>query len=323
MAITLNANSFLSSLTNLIAYTFVVPQFKDGEMGVLLNKCKYDDATTGDGVVFRSAGVGVAGNLNPGASSLLTVAAPSGATEQYLPINHKRVIPLTINKKLLSMAFVNETGLSDYINETLKGMETTKKYDIFSGLAGIIDAYTPTATRGVNTVSVFDVSALTDPAQLAQALNINAKKLLKAIAKDSKAMGYPTPDYNDAAAIEVVNRDDLYLITTEDARLGIDFDCLATLFNAEYATKNRGWSEIISLPDVFLPTWLSGKVAAMLVHRNKFVYGFLYQFAGMFFDLSNLNEQHFMHYAYYDGKVNALPAVQYVIDDSITPAALS
>ena len=30
MAITLNANAFLSSLTNLIAYTFVVPQFKDG-----------------------------------------------------------------------------------------------------------------------------------------------------------------------------------------------------------------------------------------------------------------------------------------------------
>lgn len=323
MPITLNANSFLSSLTNLIAYTFVVPQFKDGEMGVLLNKCKYDDAPTGDGVVFRTAGVGVPGNLNPAASSLLTVAAPTGATEQYLPINHTRVIPLTINKKLLSMAFVNETGLSDYITETLKGMETTKKFDIFSGLASIINGYAPTATKGTNTVKVFDTSSLADPAQLTQALNHNAKKLLKAIAKDSKALGYPTPDYNDAGAIEVMDKDDLYLITTEDTRLGIDFDCLATMFNVEYATKNRGWSEIISIPDVYLPTWLSGKVAAMLVHRNKFVYGFLYQFAGMFFDISNLNEQHFMHYGYYDGKVNALPAIQYVIDDSLTPAALS
>ncbi len=87
-------------------------------------------------------------------------------------------------------------------------------------------------------------------------------------------------------------------------------------------TKN-GIAEVISLPDAKLPTWVSNGVAALLCHRNKFVYGFLYQFAGMFFDWSNLNEQHFVHYAYYDGIVSAAPAVQYTINASLTPAALS
>lgn len=323
MPITLNANAFLSSLTNLIAYTFVVPQFKDGDMGELLRKCKYDDATTGDGVVFRTAGIGAAGNLNPNASSLLSVNTPSGATEQYLPINHKRVIPLTINKNLLAQAFINETGLSDYINETLKGMETTKKFDIFSGLANAIDTYTPSGSNSNKTVSVFDVSALTDPAQLRQALDYNAKCLLKAIAKESKAMRYLDTTRNDNAAYVICDVDDLTLITTEDVRLGIDFDTLASMFNTEYASKNKGWKDIITLPDSYLPTWVSGNKAALLMHRNKFVYGFLYQFSGMFFDLSNLNEQHFIHYAYYDGVVSALPSVLFEIDASITPAALS
>ena len=323
MPLTLSANAFLSSLTNLIAYTFVVPTFKDGDMGEILARCKYDDATTGDGVVFRTAGVGAAGNLNIAASSLLSVNTPSGATEQYLPINNKRVIPLTINKKTLTQAFVNETGLSDYINETLRGMEIVKKFDIFSTLVGSIDGYTPTAVNGTETVHVFDTSALTDPNQLRSALDHNAKTLLKAIANVSKNMRYLGTTYNDAGAYTVADKDDLYLITTEDTRLGIDFDTLASMYNDKYATSNNGWSDIVSLPDSKLPTWVSGDVACMLVHRNKFVYGFLYQFAGMFFDLSNLNEQHFVHYAYYNGIVNAAPAVQFVISADITPAALS
>ena len=323
MPLTLSANAFLSSLTNLIAYTFVVPTFKDGDMGELLAKCKYDDATTGDGVVFRTAGVGAAANLNIAASSLLAVNTPSGATEQYLPINNKRVIPLTINKKTLTQAFVNETGLSDYINETLKGMETVKKFDIFSTLVGSIDGYTPTATNGVKTVHVFDVSGLTDPAQLKAALDQNAKILLKAIANESKNMRYLDTTYNDAGAYVIADKDDLTLITTENTRLGIDFDALASMFNAEYATSNKGWKDIISLPDSKLPTWTGNDVVALLIQRNKFVYGFLYQFAGMFFDMSNLNEQHFIHYAYYNGIVNACNAVQFVISADITPAALS
>ena len=323
MAITLNANAFLSSLTNLIAYTFVVPQFKDGGMSDLLNKCKYDDAKSGDGIVFRTAGVGAPANLNPAASSLLAVNQPSGATEQYIPITNFKVIPLTVNKALLAQAFVNETGLSDYISETLKGMETSKTFNIFATMAGIIDAYVPTSTKGAQTVNVFDVSGLADPNQLTMALNQNNKILLKAIAKDSRAMRYLTADYNDAAAPEVVDKEDLYLITTEDTRLGIDFDTLATTFNAEYINKNNGWADIVSIPDAYLPTWISNNVACMLVHRNKFVYGFLYQFSGMFMDLSNLNEQHFVHYAYYSDAVDALPAVAYTISASITPAALT
>lgn len=323
MAITLSANGFLSSLTNLIAYTYVVPTFKDGDMGEILAKCKYDDATVGDGVVFRTAGIGAAGNLNIAASSLLSVNTPSGATEQYLPINNKRVIPLTINKNILAQAFVNETGLSDYINETLKGMEIVKKFDIFSTIVGSIDGYTPTSVNGVQTVHVFDTSALTDPNQLRAALDQNAKILLKEIAKVSKSMRYLDNTYNDANAYTVCDKDDLYLITTESTRLGIDFDTLASMFNDQYATSNKGWKDIVSLPDSKLPTWVSGDVACMLVHRNKFVYGFLYQFAGMFFDLSNLNEQHFVHYAYYNGIVAAANAVEFVISADITPAALS
>lgn len=323
MPITLSANGFLSSLTNLIAYTHVVPTFKDGDMGDILARCKYDDAITGDGVVFRTAGVGAAANLNINASSLLSVNTPSGATEQYLPINNKRVIPLTINKKTLTQAFVSETGLSDYINETLKGMEIVKKFDIFSTLVGSIDGYTPTQAAQTETVHVFDTSGLTDPSQLRSALDQNAKTLLKAIANVSKNMRYLNNTYNDATAYSVADKDDLYLITTESTRLGIDFDTLASMFNIEIAKSNKGWKDIISLPDAKLPTWVSGNVACMLVHRNKFVYGFLYQFAGMFFDLSNLNEQHFVHYAYYNGIVNAAPAVRFVISADITPAALS
>lgn len=323
MAISLSANAFLSALTNLIAYTFVVPQFKDGDMDVLLSKCKYDDAPSGDGVVFRSAGVGAPANLNPNASSLLSVNAPSGATEQHIPITEYKVIPLTVNKRLLAQAFVSETGLSDYVAATLKGMETTKKFDIFTHMAGIIDAYVPTATSGNKTVNVFDVSGLTDPNQLAFALDRNSKILLKEIAKDSKAMRYLTANYNDAAAPQVVDKDDLYLICTEDTRLGIDFDTLATNYNAGYISANNGWSGMVSIPDAYLPTWITNHIGCMLVHRDKFVYGFLYQFAGMFFDLSNLNEQHFMHYAFYADAVDAVPAVAYTISASITPAALS
>ena len=136
-------------------------------------------------------------------------------------------------------------------------------------------------------------------------------------------MRYLDTTRNDNAAYVICDVDDLTLITTEDVRLGIDFDTLASMFNTEYASKNKGWKDIISLPDSYLPTWVSGSKVALLMHRNKFVYGFLYQFSGMFFDLSNLNEQHFIHYAYYDGVVNALPSVLFEIDASITPAALS
>lgn len=322
MAITLASNAFLSALTNLVAYTFVVPQFKEGGMSELLAKCKYEDATTGDGIVFRSAGIGTEGNLDISSSSLLTVAAPSGATEQYIPINNKKVIPLTINKHILAQAFVNETGLSDYIAATLKGMDIVKKNAIFNNLVSNIDGYTPTATNGTTTVNTFDTTGLVDPKQLSSALDYNSKVLLKAIAADAKAMGYLSTDYNDAGAPFVADKGDLYIIMTDGARLGIDFDTLASLFSPEYLNKN-GISDVISIPDALMPTWTGSNVAALLCHRNKFVYGFLYQFAGMFFDMSNLNEQHFVHYAYYDGIVNAVPAVQYVISASLTPAALS
>lgn len=322
MAITLASNAFLSTLTNLVAYTFVVPQFKEGGMGDILRKCKYDDAPTGDGVVFRTAGVGSEGNLNIAASSLLTPANPVGATEQYIAVNNKKVIPLTINKNILAQAFVNETGLSDYIAETLKGMDIVKKNAIFSTLVGAIDGYTPTGASCAVSVNTFDISGLNDPIQLKGALDYNAKALLKAIAKDAKNMGYLTGAYSDVAAPFVVEKGDLYVIMTEDARLGIDFDSLASMFSPEYMTKN-GISDIISLPDAMLPTWVSNDVVALLCHRNKFVYGFLYQFAGQFFDLSNLNEQHFVHYAYYNGIVSALPCAQYKVNASLTPAALS
>lgn len=320
--ITLNANVFLGALTNLIAYSQVANTMERGKVGDFVGSFQNISVENGDGKVVLSADIDVTkvSNLS-GTSSLLTANKPT-VDEQYISVENYKVIPMTINRYLMRGAFVEESQLATFTAYLLGILQATKTAYLSAEIIKELEAYAPVQATQTVTITTIDTTGLTDPMQLNAAKQYNAKAIQKAMINTLAEMGFPTNKFNDKAFTEVIDNSSLKLIERTGTATEILVESLASLLNSNKITEAEKWGETYTVPDSQF-TDANNKFVAWLMHKDKIQYGYFYQVATSFFDGSTLNQNDWLHFAYYLDTVKALPCVCFILDPALTPAALS
>lgn len=317
--ITLNANKFLGTLTNLIAYSQVADTMERGQVGEFVNSFQDINVENGDGKVVLAADMLAVNDLS-GQSSLLQSNPPT-VDEQYISVENYKVIPLTINRYLMRNAFVDESQLANFTGYIMGAMQATKTAFLSAELIKELEAYTPTQASQTKTITIINTTGLTDPMQLEAANRYNANKIQKEFIKTLQALSFPTSKYNDLSYKEVIDFESLKLIIRGDTDADIIVDSLAYLLNSDKITEAQRWNKTFVIPnDQFTG---NNEFVAWLMHNKKIQYGYFYEVATSFFDGSTLNQNDWLHFAYYLDTVKAYPAVCFKLDASLTPAALA
>lgn len=318
--ITLNVNKFLGALTNLIAYSQVANTQENGRVGEFVASFQDINVENGDGKVVLAADLLTVGDLD-GESSLLASNPPT-VNEQYVSVENYKVIPMTINRYLMRNAFVNEEQLANFTGYLMSIMQATKTAYLSEELIKELEAYTPTQASQTVTVDIIDTDGLTDPMQLEAANRFNANALQKAFIKKLNELSFPTSKYNDLEYKEVIDYSSLKLIIRQNEDADILVDSLAYLLNSNKITEAQKWDKTFVVPSEQF-TDDENVFVAWLMHNKKIQYGYFYEVATSFFDGSTLNQNDWLHFAYYLDTIDAYPCICFKLDASLTPAALA
>lgn len=317
--ITLAVNKFLGALTNLIAYSQVADTMERGQVGEFVGSFQDINVDNGDGKVVLASDLLNVNDLS-GTSTLLSTNLPT-VDEQYISVENYKVIPMTINRYLMRNAFVEEGQLANFIGYLMSMMQATKTAYLSEELIKEIEAYTPTQATQTVTIHTIDTSALADPMQLESANRYNANAIQKAFIKALQAMSFPTSKYNDLGYKEVIDFKSLKLIIKAEEDVDIVVDSLAYLLNSDKITEAQRWSKTYVVPEEQFTG--ATNFIAWLMHNKKIQYGYFYEVATSFFDGSTLNQNDWLHFAYYLDTINAFPCVCFKVVADIKPATLA
>lgn len=307
MAITLNANKFVGTLSNLICYTFYKDNYHLGDnIDALLNAFRSDDTINGDGKLVLTSDLPVVKDLVVNASTLLT-SVPPVIQEQYIPVTKFKYIQLTVNRYLMRGGFEDEYAMATLISYLLNNMRVAKRLQLKSDIENVI------AKILTNNPTTQTVTGLAKPTANPTAVELNAvrtyntnliyRTILTVI--QMLGLGYElnvTDVTTGNDTFEAYERPDNIVCLVEPSTIAsMDVDTLATLLNSNKITQkiNVNFIENEAIDD--------GKV--LVLSKDKIQYGYFYQVATSFFDASNLNQQDFLHFSYYCDQIERAPAV--------------
>lgn len=307
MPITLNANKFIGTLSNLICYTFYKDNYHLGDnIDALLEAFRSDDTINGDGKLVLTSDLPVVKDLVVNTSTLLT-SVPPEIQEQYIPVTKFKYIQLTVNRYLMRGGFEDEYAMANLISYLLNNMRIAKRLQLK------IDIETVIAEILTNNPTKETVTGLARPTGTPTAVELNAvrtyntnliyRTILTVI--QMLGLGYElnvTDVTTGNDTFEAYERPDNIVCLVEPSTMAsMDVDTLATLLNSNKITQkiNVNFIENEAIPD--------GEV--LLLSKDKIQYGFFYQVATSFFDASNLNQQDFLHFSYYCDQIERAPAV--------------
>ena len=307
MAITLNANKFVGTLSNLICYTFYKDNYHLGDnIDALLEAFRSDDTINGDGKLVLTSDLPVVKDLVVNTSTLLT-SVPADIQEQYIPVTKFKYIQLTVNRYLMRGGFEDEYAMANLISYLLNNMRIAKRLQLKSDIETVISEIL------TNNLTTQTVAGLAKPTTNPTAVELNAirtyntnliyRTLLSVIQK--LGLGYElnvTDKTSGNDTFEAYERpDNIVCLISPSTMASMDVDTLATLLNSNKITQkiNVNFIENETIDD--------GKV--LLLSKDKIQYGYFYQVATSFFDASNLNQQDFLHFSYYCDQIERAPAV--------------
>lgn len=307
MPITLNANKFIGTLSNLICYTFYKDNYRLGDnIDALLEAFRSDDTVNGDGKLVLTSDLPVVKDLVVNTSTLLT-SVPPEIQEQYIPVTKFKYIQLTVNRYLMRGGFEDEYAMANLISYLLNNMRIAKRLQLKSDIETVI------AEILTNNPTAQSVTGLARPTGTPTAVELNAvrtyntnliyRTILTVI--QMLGLGYElnvTDVTTGNDTFEAYERPDNIVCLVEPSTMAsMDVDTLATLLNSNKITQkiNVNFIENEAIPD--------GEV--LLLSKDKIQYGFFYQVATSFFDASNLNQQDFLHFSYYCDQIERAPAV--------------
>jgi len=307
MAITLNANKFVGTLSNLICYTFYKDNYHLGDnIDALLNAFRSDDTINGDGKLVLTSDLPVVKDLVVNTSTLLT-SVPPVIQEQYIPVTKFKYIQLTVNRYLMRGGFEDEYAMATLISYLLNNMRVAKRLQLKSDIETVI------AEILTNNPTKQTVTGLARPAGNSTAVELNAvrtyntnliyRTILTVI--QMLGLGYElnvTDKTTGNDTFEAYERPENIVCLVEPSTMAsMDVDTLATLLNSNKITQkiNVNFIENEAIPD--------GEV--LVLSKDKIQYGYFYQVATSFFDASNLNQQDFLHFSYYCDQIERAPAV--------------
>lgn len=307
MPITLNANKFIGTLSNLICYTFYKDNYHLGDnIDALLEAFRSDDTINGDGKLVLTSDLPVVKDLVVNTSTLLT-SVPPEIQEQYIPVTKFKYIQLTVNRYLMRGGFEDEYAMANLISYLLNNMRIAKRLQLKTDIETVI------AEILTNNPTKQTVTGLARPTGTPTAVELNAvrtyntnliyRTILTVI--QMLGLGYElnvTDVTTGNDTFEAYERPDNIVCLVEPSTMAsMDVDTLATLLNSNKITQkiNVNFIENEAIPD--------GEV--LLLSKDKIQYGFFYQVATSFFDASNLNQQDFLHFSYYCDQIERAPAV--------------
>lgn len=307
MAITLNANKFVGTLSNLICYTFYKDNYHLGDnIDALLNAFRSDDTINGDGKLVLTSDLPVVKDLVVNTSTLLT-SVPPVIQEQYIPVTKFKYIQLTVNRYLMRGGFEDEYAMATLISYLLNNMRVAKRLQLKSDIETVI------AEILANNPTTQTVIGLARPTGTPTAVELNAVRtyntnlIYRAILTviQMLGLGYElnvTDKTTGNDTFEAYERPENIVCLVEPSTMAsMDVDTLATLLNSNKITQkiNVNFIENEAIAD--------GTV--LVLSKDKIQYGYFYQVATSFFDASNLNQQDFLHFSYYCDQIERAPAV--------------
>lgn len=307
MPITLNANKFIGTLSNLICYTFYKDNYHLGDnIDALLEAFRSDDTINGDGKLVLTSDLPVVKDLVVNTSTLLT-SVPPVIQEQYIPVTKFKYIQLTVNRYLMRGGFEDEYAMATLISYLLNNMRVAKRLQLKSDIESVI------AEILANNPTTQTVTGLAKPTTSPTAVELNAvrtyntnliyRTLLTVIQK--LGLGYKlnvTDKTTGNDTFEAYERpNNIVCLINPSTMASMDVDTLATLLNSNKITQK------ISVNFIENDTITEGKI--LIVSKDKIQYGYFYQVSTSFFDASNLNQQDFLHFSYYCDQIERAPVV--------------
>lgn len=307
MAITLNANKFVGTLSNLICYTFYKDNYHLGDnIDALLNAFRSDDTINGDGKLVLTSDLPVVKNLAVNTSTLLT-SVPPVIQEQYIPVTKFKYIQLTVNRYLMRGGFEDEYAMATLISYLLNNMRVAKRLQLKSDIETVI------AEILANNPTTQTVTGLARPTGTPTAVELNAvrtyntnliyRTILTVI--QMLGLGYRlnvTDKTTGNDTFEAYERpENIVCLVKPSTMASMDVDTLATLLNSNKITQKINVN--------FIENEAIGDGEVLVLSKDKIQYGYFYQVATSFFDASNLNQQDFLHFSYYCDQIERAPAV--------------
>lgn len=307
MAITLNANKFVGTLSNLICYTFYKDNYHLGDnIDALLNAFRSDDTINGDGKLVLTSDLPIVKNLAVNTSTLLT-SVPPVIQEQYIPVTKFKYIQLTVNRYLMRGGFEDEYAMANLISYLLNNMRVAKRLQLKSDIEAVI---TEILTNNPTTQTV---TGLAKPTGNPSAVELNAvrtyntnliyRTILTVI--QNLGLGYILNITNKTTGndtfVAYERPENIVCLVEPLTMASMDVDTLATLLNSNKITQKINVN--------FIENDAIGEGRVLVLSKDKIQYGYFYQVATSFFDASNLNQQDFLHFSYYCDQIERAPAV--------------
>lgn len=307
MAITLNANKFVGTLSNLICYTFYKDNYHLGDnIDALLNAFRSDDTINGDGKLVLTSDLPVVKNLAVNTSTLLA-SVPPVIQEQYIPVTKFKYIQLTVNRYLMRGGFEDEYAMANLISYLLNNMRIAKRLQLKSDIEAVI------AEILTNNPTTQTVTGLAKPTTNPTAVELNAvrtyntnliyRTILTVI--QNLGLGYILNITNKTTGndtfVAYERPENIVCLVEPLTMASMDVDTLATLLNSNKITQKINVN--------FIENDAIGEGRVLVLSKDKIQYGYFYQVATSFFDASNLNQQDFLHFSYYCDQIERAPAV--------------
>lgn len=307
MAITLNANKFVGTLSNLICYTFYKDNYHLGDnIDALLNAFRSDDTINGDGKLVLTSDLPVVKDLVVNTSTLLT-SVPPVIQEQYIPVTKFKYIQLTVNRYLMRGGFEDEYAMATLISYLLNNMRVAKRLQLKTDIELVI------AEILTNNPTKQTVTGLARPTETPTAVELNAvrtyntnliyRTILTVI--QMLGLGYELNVTDKTAGNDTFDAyerpENIVCLVEPSTMASMDVDTLATLLNSNKITQKINVN--------FIENEAIGDGEVLVLSKDKIQYGYFYQVATSFFDASNLNQQDFLHFSYYCDQIERAPAV--------------
>ena len=141
---------------------------------------------------------------------------------QFHTVNRQEYYKITVNRDQLRRAFLDESGLQNYLSQILASPTTSDQWDEFLLTCSLFAEYEKNG--GFYHVKVPDLRSLT-------ATESDAKQLIKRVRAMTDNLTFLSRQYNAARMETFAKREDLILIVTPEVKANIDVEALAAAFN--------------------------------------------------------------------------------------------
>lgn len=223
-------------------------------------------------------------------------------------INRQNFYKITINDVILKRAFLEEYGLSNFIQGLMDAPRNSDQVDEYQLMTGLFRKHYD--RDGFFKQNVADVSALGSDSEA-------AKTALRRVRAMAGNLGFISTHYNPAGMPTFAERDDLELIVTPEFSAAVDVEALAGAFNTERAMMPGRQTEI-RVQDMNIPG-----AQAILTTKDFFVV------ADTLFETRNavnpagLTQNYFLHHHQIVSLSRFAPAVLFTSTEQDTPIVIN